>query len=78
MVYYVDCPNKTCRGNYIGESSHRISEPIKDHNNRDLKSHTLKHSVESEHANLVISYCDFKVIAKNFNNNSWKRKIAES
>ena len=76
MVYYVDCPNETCRKNYIGESGRRISERIKDHNGRDLKSHILRHSVESGHAN--VSCEDFKIIAKNFNNNSWKRKIAES
>ena len=76
VVYYVDCPNKTCRENYIDESGHRISERIKDHNSRDLKSHILRHSVESGHAN--VGYEDFKIIAKNFNNNSWTHKIAES
>ena len=68
MVYYTDCPNETCRENYIGESGHRISECIKDHNGRDLESHILRYSVESGHAN--ISYEDFKIIAKNFDNNS--------
>ena len=53
-----------------------VAERIKDHNGRDLKSHILRHSVESGHVNV---HCeDFKVTAKNFNNNSWKRKIAES
>ena len=76
MIYYVDCSNETCRENYIGESGRRISERIKDHNGRDFKSHILRHSVESGHTN--VSCEDFKIIAKNFNNNSWKRKIAES
>ena len=76
MVYYADCPNERCRESYIGESGHRISECIKDHNGRDLKSHILKHSIESGHAKF--SYYDFKMIAKNFNNNSWKYKIVES
>ena len=75
-MYYDACSNETCRENCIGESGRRISERIKDHNGRDLKSHILRHSVESGHAN--VSYEDFKIIAKNFNNNSWKRKIAES
>ena len=39
VVYYADCPNEKCRENYIGESGRRISEIIKDHNGRDLKSH---------------------------------------
>ena len=53
----------------------RISECIKDHNGRDLKSYILRHSIESGHANVNCE--DFKIIAKNFNN-SWKGKIAES
>ena len=64
VVYYADCPNEKCRKNYIGESGRRISERIKDHNGRDLKTHILRHSVESGHAN--VSYEDFKIIAKNF------------
>ena len=76
VVYYADCLNETCREIYISESGRGISERIKDRNGRDMKSHILRHSVESGHAN--VSYEDFKIIAKNFNNNSWKRKIAES
>ena len=75
VVYYAYCPNKTCREKYIGERGRRISERIKNHNVGDLKSHILRHSIESGHAN--VSYEDFKIIAKNFNRNSWKPKIVE-
>ena len=40
-----------------------------------MKSHILRHSIESGHAN--VSYEDFKIIAKNFNSNSWEPKIVE-
>ena len=40
---------------------------MKDHNARYLKSHILRHSVEHGHAN--VSYEDFKIFSKNFNNN---------
>ena len=76
VVYYADCPNEKCRKNCIGESGRRISERIKDHNGSDMKSPILRYSVESGHAN--VSYEGFKIIAKNFNNNHWKRKISES
>ena len=75
IVYCADCPNETCRENYIGESGRRISKRIKDHIGRDLKSHILRHSVESGHVN--VSY-DFKIMVKNFNNTSRKSKTAES
>ena len=45
VVCYADCPNETCRENHIGESGRRISERIKDHNGKDLRSYTLRHSV---------------------------------
>ena len=75
MVYYADLPKKKCRENH-NESGRRISERIKDHNGRNLKSHILRHSEESGH--LDFSYEDFKITTKNFNNNHWKRKTAES
>ena len=62
MVYYADCPNETCADNYIGESGRKILEHIKNHNGRDFKSHILRHSVESGHANF--SYEDFKIIVR--------------
>ena len=68
VVYYADCSNNKCREYYIGESVRRISERLRDHNCRDLKSHNFRHSVESGHAN--VSYEGFKMIAKNFNNDS--------
>ena len=76
VVYYADCPNEKCRENYIGESDRRISERIKDHNGRDLRSHILRHSLESGNSN--VSCADFKIIAKNFNKYHWKRRIVES
>ena len=76
MVYYADYPNEKCREIYIGESGRRISERVKDHNGRDLKSHILRHLVESGHAN--VGYEDFKIIGKNLNNDYWKARIAES
>ena len=62
MVYYADFPNETCADNYIGESGRKILERIKNHNGRDFKSHILRHSVESGHANF--SYEDFKIILR--------------
>ena len=51
VVYYAYYPNETCRENYIGESGRR-----------DLKSHILRHSVDSGQAN--VNYEDFKIIVR--------------
>ena len=42
---------------------------------RDHKSHMLKHSIEKYHDNMTQE--NFKIIAKNFKNKKWKRKISE-
>ena len=75
VVYYCQCPNDNCNENYIGETSRRIIERIKDHNNRDKKSHILTHSIEKKHAHVWKD--DFKIIGANYKNNT-KRKISEA
>ena len=52
VVYYTDFPNEACKENSNGENGCRISECIKGHNGKDLKSHILKHSIESGHASV--------------------------
>ena len=76
LVYDAKCPSELCDKNYIGESSRRIAERVKDHNGRDHKSHILKHSLETGHENVKSS--DFSIISKNFNGNQRKQKTAES
>ena len=44
VVYMAECPKEGCSEKYIGETEKRIIERILDHNNRDKKSHVLKHS----------------------------------
>ena len=49
LVYYSNCPDKTCNEDYVGETDSRIEERIIDHNKRDKNSHLLKHSRERNH-----------------------------
>ena len=49
VVYLGTCPETTYNDNYIGEAKHQIFERVKDHNDRDIKSHLLKHTLESNH-----------------------------
>ena len=70
LIYHLKCPLPTCAENCIGENARRIHEPIKDHNERDQKSHMLKHSVQKHHDNLAKE--NFKIIVKNFKNSKWK------
>ena len=64
-----------CNDNYIGEAKRRIFERVKDHNDRDFKSHQLKHALENYHQH--VSEKDFKIIGNVFRGNNKKRKVAE-
>ena len=75
VVYYCQCPHNDCNHDYIGETSRRIIERIKDHNNRDNKSHILKHSREQKHEHVWKD--NFKIIGTNYKNNI-KREISEA
>ena len=75
LIYHAECPEPPCIDNYVGESAHRITERIKDHNGRDHKSHVLKYSTEKSHKN--VNTIDFKIIDKNFHNNKRNWKTAE-
>ena len=49
---------------------------MKDHNGRDRNSHLFKHSVESRHDPVLKN--DFRIIGKDYRNNTSRRKIAEA
>ena len=70
------CSAENCSDDYVGESARRIIERVKDHGERDTKSHVLKHSSEKEH--IEVTQEVFKIIVSNFKNSRLKRKIAEA
>ena len=65
-------PEELCGDSYIGESSRRLVERVKDHNGRDNKSHVLKHSMEKRHTN--VEYNEFKIIGRHCKNNKRKKE----
>ena len=76
FIYYVNCTEPSCRGNYVEETGRRIIERIKDHGGRNHASHMVKHNIETSHTN--VNTANFKNIDMNFSKNKRKRKIAES
>ena len=76
LIYHVNFPIPTCEDTCIGETTRCIPERIIDHNGRDHNSYTRKHSIEKYHDN--VNQENYKIIAKNFQNNKWKRKISRS
>ena len=57
-----------------GELGGRPVERVKDHNGRDNKLHVLKHSTKKRHTEVDLN--KIKIIAPNYNNNKWKRKVS--
>ena len=62
--------------NNIGETPRRISERVKDHTNKDVHLHLIKHAVKSGHEVLHVN--NYNIIGKGYQNNNRKRKIAEA
>ena len=59
----------------IGETARRIPERVKDHTNKDVHLHLIKHAVESGHE--VLHVTNYNIIGQGYQNNR-KRKIAEA
>ena len=76
LVYYANCTEPSCRDNYVGETSLRITEGMKDHSGRDHALHMVKHNLETSYND--INTPDLRIIDINFSNDERKRKIAES
>ena len=75
LIYRAKCPESTCIENSVGESSHQITERIKDQNGRDHTSHVWNLSIEKSHKN--VNTIDFKIIDKNLHIGKQKRKVAK-
>ena len=60
----------SCVEDYTGETGKRLNERVIYHNGRDKKSHLYNHP--------CVALSDFKIIGSNFQNQKFKRKIAES
>ena len=74
IVYHSFYSAKNCNENYISESAQQLDERMKDHG-WDCNSHLFKHSVESRHDPVLKN--DFRIIGKDYRNNTSRRKIAE-
>ena len=48
-MYYVECPEKNCIENYVGETGCSLFERVIGHNGWDKNSSIFKHFVEREH-----------------------------
>ena len=75
VIYLATCPEPMCEETYIGETSRRLEERVRDHGGRDNASHVNRHSIETGHPAFGME--NFKIIGKRFSN--WKRrKLAEA
>ena len=75
LVYYVNCTEPSCCGNYVGKTGRRIIERIKNHSSRDHASRMVKHNIETSHTDVNTAY--FKIIDLNLSNNKRKEEIVK-
>ena len=75
IICHGKCPAKNCVDDYIGETVCRVNEIIVEHQGKDINSHVVKHSIESVHKPLEA--VDYKIISRQYRNNTMKRKLSE-
>ena len=75
VVYYVPCPNKKCKSDYIGETKRCQGKRTNEHRRKDKKSHVLQHTERTKHKRVSLS--DFKILGQGYRSN-FRRKISES
>ena len=76
VIYHGKCLPQNCVDDYIGETARRVNKRIVDHTGRDINSHLLKHSIDSEHKPLEA--VDYKIIGTGYCDNTMKRKLSEA
>ena len=76
IAYYVKCPEDQCSEDYPGETAQRLLERVFHHNGRDSKSNLVKHVIKKCHRYPKIE--NFNIIGKDYRNDTFKRKFAES
>ena len=72
----MECSEKTCSENYLGERARRINKRVLEHTGKYKKSHMLQHTLQSGHPSVLLN--EFKILGKGSNNNRAKRKISEA
>ena len=76
VVYLFECPEETCSQSYIGETGRRLIIRTEEHKGKDKNSLLYKHSIETGHKTIEIN--DVKIIGKQYEGNSYKRKVSEA
>ena len=61
-MYKVKCPKKECTEDYTEETERNLIEHVKDHSDKDTKSHLFKHAIQTKQKITLLE--DFKIIGK--------------
>ena len=75
VSYHINCANKKCKSNYVGETKRRTFTRTMEHNSKDAKSHVLIHSKRTKHRRVFLP--DVKILGKGYRTN-FKRKVSEA
>ena len=75
MSYHIQCANKKCTSNYVGQTKRRTLVRTMDHNSKDSKSHVLQHSKKPKHRRVFLP--NVKIIGSGYRTN-FKRVISEA
>ena len=72
----MNCPEEQCTENYTRETGRCLIEHVKDHSEKDSKSHLFKQPMETNHKTVTLD--DFKIIGKGYRRSKFRCKLTES
>lgn len=75
VTYHIDCANKKCTSDYIGQTKCRTLKRTIQHNSRDNASHVLQHSKETKHRRVTLD--NVTILGRGYRSD-FKRRISES
>ena len=75
VFYYAKCPKEQCTKDCTGETGMRLIVRVKEHSDKDSKSHLFNHSVKRNHKTVALD--DFKIILKGYKRSKFRCKLAE-
>ena len=75
VSYYIECANKKCNSDYVGQTKRRTLVRTMDHNSKDPKSHVLQHSKKTKHRRVFLP--NVRILGSGYRTN-FRRVVSEA
>ena len=75
VSYHIECANKKCNSDYVGQTKRRTLVRTMDYNSKDPKSHVLQHSKKTKHRRVFLQ--NVRILGSGYRTN-FRRVVSEA